>query len=135
MNETATKEWLNKAWHHLSSGKLLYKAKHYTDVIAVDLHYAIEVTLKSFLAYQNKKIIKTHDLIAISELIKEYILFNYEEKKILILITTYHIRGSYPPRDRRMPPREEIKEVLEFAEELFNEVCKILSIDKSEVMK
>ena len=128
MNETATKEWLNKAWHHLSSGKLLYKAKHYTDVIAVDLHYAIEVTLKSFLAYQNKKIIKTHDLIAISELIKEYILFNYEEKKILILITTYHIRGSYPPRDRRMPSRGEIKEVLEFAEGLFEEVCKILKI-------
>ena len=51
------------------------------------------------------------------------------------IVTTYHIKGSYPPRDRRMPPREEIKEVLEFAEELFNEVCKILSIDKSEVMK
>ena len=63
MNKTASKEWLNKAWHHLSSGKLLYKANHYTDVIAIDLHYAIEVTLKSFFAYQNKRIIKTHDIV------------------------------------------------------------------------
>ena len=46
------------------------------------------------------------------------------------IITTYHIRGSYPTRDRRMPPKEEIKEVLDFAEYLFEKVCKILNVDK-----
>ena len=67
MNKTSAKEWLNKAWHHLGSAKILYKAEHYTDVIAVDLHYCIEVSLKSFLAYTNQKIVKTHDLIEISQ--------------------------------------------------------------------
>ena len=50
MNKTSAKDWIIKAWHHFSSGQLLYEANHYTDVIAVDFHYAIEVLLKSFLA-------------------------------------------------------------------------------------
>ena len=57
MNRQSAKEWLNKGWHHLSSEKILYEANHYTDTIAVDLHYAIEVILKSFFAYENKKIL------------------------------------------------------------------------------
>ena len=75
MNETSAIEWLNKAYHHKSSAELLYKAKHFTDVIAIDLHYAIEVMLKSILAYQNKKIIKTHSLIDIYKAIMDYIQF------------------------------------------------------------
>ncbi len=53
------------------------------------------------------------------------------------IITTYHIRGSYPPRDRKMLSREEIKEVLEFRRELFDRVCNILEIEinKREVMR
>ena len=35
MNRTSAIEWLNKSWHHFSSGKVLYEAKHYTDVIAI----------------------------------------------------------------------------------------------------
>lgn len=133
MNKTSAKEWLNKAWHHFSSAKILYEANHYTDVIAVDLHYAVEVTLKAFLAYENQKIVKTHDLIEISELVKDKISFDYEEKKMMVLISTYHIKGSYPPRDNKMPSRDEIKEVLEFASELFDKVCSILDINLSEV--
>ena len=32
MNEQAAKEWLKKAWHHLSGAKILYSVNHYTDV-------------------------------------------------------------------------------------------------------
>ena len=120
------KEWLNKAWHHLSSAILLYKAEHYTDIIAIELHYSAEITLKSFLAYDNRQIKKTHDLLEVNELVKEYV--KIEDLKMLSLITKYHISEAYPPRDRRMPSRDEIKEVLEFAEGLFEEVCKILKI-------
>ena len=119
-------EWLNKSWHHLSSAILLYKAKHYTDIIAIELHYSVEITLKSFLAYDNRQIKKTHDLLEVSELVKEYV--KIEDLKMLSLITKYHISEAYPPRDRRMPSRDEIKEVLEFAEEIFEEVCEILKI-------
>jgi HEPN domain-containing protein len=129
MNETSAKEWLTKAWHHLGSAKILYQVNHYTDTIAVDLHYAVEIMLKSFLAYQNKKIIKTHNLIDLYKSIMDYIEFNEDELDILDLITTYHIKEAYPPMYRDLPSRDEIKEVLEFSEKLFDRVCEILEIE------
>lgn len=135
MNEPAAKDWLNKAWHHYGSASILYNANHYTDTIAVDLHYAVEIMLKSFLAYENQKILKTHNLLEISELVEDYISFTTEEQKLLAVITKYHIKGSYPTRDRRLPPRDEIKEVLYFTNDLFSQVCTILNIDPDEVKK
>ncbi|MEA2011575.1 MAG: HEPN domain-containing protein [Verrucomicrobiota bacterium] len=49
-NKQSAEEWLIKAWHNLSSARLLYDANHYTDIIAVELHDGIEKLLKSFLA-------------------------------------------------------------------------------------
>jgi len=135
MNEPAAKEWLNKAWHHYGSGCILYEANHYTDTIAVDLHYCVEIILKSFLAYENKKILKTHNLLEISELVKDYISFTTEEQALLAVITKYHIKGSYPTRDRRLPSKDEIKEVLDFTDNLFHQVCTILNINPEEVKK
>ena len=62
MNSSAAKQWLVKVWHYYSAAKILFEAKHYTDIIAADLHYALEKAMKSILAYENKKIPKTHDL-------------------------------------------------------------------------
>ena len=59
---------------------------------------------------------------------------NLDDNKLLLdQITAYYIDESYPAFDRNMPPKEEIKEVLVFAEELFNKVCDILDIDKKEL--
>ena len=135
MNEKSAKEWLNKAWHHLSSAKILFEVHHYTDTIAVDLHYAVEVTLKAFLAYENKKIPKTHDLIELHAHVRDKIDFNEDELALLDKITNYHIKGSYPPHDKFLPQREEIQEVLIFSEHLFNNVCKSMLIKLSEVQK
>ena len=133
MNKQAAIEWLNKAWHHFSSGKLLYEAHHYTDVIGIDLHYAVEVTLKALLAYDNKKIKKTHNLLEIHSYLTDKIDFSSEELDLMDRISTYHIKGSYPIQDRQMPSRDELKEVLEFSDELFHRVCKILDIDEKVV--
>ncbi|MCX6052665.1 MAG: HEPN domain-containing protein [Campylobacterales bacterium] len=133
MNETSAKEWLTKSWHHLSSAQLLYKAEHYTDVIAIDLHYTVEIMLKSFLAYQNKQIYKTHNLIELHSHIVEYINFDENDKDLLRLITTYHIKESYPNPHRRLPSREEIKQVLDFAENLLVRVCTLLGISIEEI--
>ena len=135
MNDKAAKEWLIKAWHNLSGAAIFYDVNHYTDVTAVELHYAVEKMLKSFLAYENKKIPKTHDLLDIYARIQDKIFFNSDEKELLIIITEYHIEESYPAFNRKMPPREEIKEVLEFTNNLFKEVCNILNIDIEKVVK
>ena len=41
MNKASAKEWLEKAWHNLSGAKVLYDANHYSDIVAVELHYAV----------------------------------------------------------------------------------------------
>lgn len=132
MNKQASREWLIKAWHNLSTALLLYEVEHYTDIIAVELHYACEKTMKSIISYQNKKIPKTHNLFEIHMDISDIIdLRNFE--MLLEQISKYHIEESYPAFDRKLPPREEVKEVLDFTEELFEKVCKILEIRTEEV--
>ncbi len=133
MNETSAKKWLIKAWHNLSAAKFLYEADHYTDIIAVELHYCAEKSLKAFLAYENKKIPKTHDLEEIYILIKKYINLD-EYLNLLEQISDYHIEESYPVFDTTIPSRKEIKEALDFTEELFEKVNEVLEIDKSEII-
>jgi HEPN domain-containing protein len=133
MNETSAKEWLEKAWHNLSTAQLLYKVEHYTDIIAVELHYCCEKSLKAFLAYENKKIPKTHDLSDIYELVKNYINLD-DHLDLLEQITKYHIEESYPAFHRELPSKDEIKEVLNFTQDLFDKVCNILDIDKKELI-
>ncbi len=120
-------------YHDLSSAKILFDANHYTDVIGVDLHYAIEKALKSFLAYENKAIPKTHDLPRLYLMVKDYITFDENELKIINIATNYHIEVSYPTFEKILPPRDEIEEVMKFTEELLDKACKILDIDMDEL--
>ncbi len=133
MNKTATKEWLTKAWHNLSTARLLYELNHYSDIIAVEIHYAMEKSLKSFLASKNQKIPKTHNLLEIYTYIDDFIQFDNNELLLLKDISTYHIEESYPAFNRPLPPQEEIKEVLEFSEIVFKNICNILNIQKDEL--
>ena len=134
MNRKSAILWLKKAYHDLGSAQILYEADHYIDSIGVDLHYAIEKLFKTFLAYDNRKILKTHDLHLLRIEIEEYIKFNDEEIKIINKATDYHIEESYPQYDRSLPPREEIEVVLKFAEYLFDKICNILNVTKSELI-
>jgi len=132
MNKTSATEWLEKAWHNLSGAKVLYDVNHYTDITAVELHYAVEKILKSFLAYENKKIPKTHDLVQIAKLIKDNIDL-IDDYILLKQISKYHIEESYPAFDRIMPSKDEMKDVLEFTNELMDKVCNILNINKDDL--
>lgn len=133
MNVTSAKDWLVKSWHHWSSAKILYDAHHFTDCIAVDLHYSIEISLKAILAYHNKKIVKSHDLLEIHALIADQIDFAEEELALLDIVTRYHIKQSYPNPTRNLPPRDEIQKVLVFADHLLDRVCTLLNISTHEI--
>ena len=132
MNEQAAREWLTKAWHNISGAKLFYEANHYTDVTAVELHYGIEKTLKSLLAFENKKMPKTHDVYELYLQVTNFL--NLEDDLDLMdQITKYHIEEAYPAPNRHLPPKEEIKKVLVFSEALLKEVCTLLNISIDEI--
>ena len=135
MNKQSAKEWLVKAWHNLSGAYIFYNANHYTDVTAVEIHYAAEKILKSIQAFHNKKILKTHNLTEIYANINDYLNILPDDLDLLDIISEYHIEEAYPQYDRPLPSKEEIKQVLDFTDALFNEVCSILNIDPQEVKK
>lgn len=132
-NKTYAKQWLIKAYHDLSSARILYEANHYTDTIGFDLQQAIEKTLKSFLAYENRKIRKIHDLTEVAALATDYIKFEDYEIDLLDITTNYYMHDRYPVANISLPSRQEIKKILDFAENLLGRVCEKLEIDKKKL--
>jgi len=116
MNKSSAIEWLRKSYHDLKSAEILYEPNHYTGSIGVDLHYAIEKSLKAFFAFDNAKIPKTHNLPELHAMVDEYLEISNEET--LFIANKYHIEASYPQFDRTLPTRDEIKEVFGFHQEL-----------------
>jgi HEPN domain-containing protein len=132
VNKQSAKEWLIKSYHDLKSAQILYDANHYTDSIGVDLHYSIEKSLKALLAYENHKILKTHNLPELYESVSQWI--HLEDETTLYIATKYHVEISYPQYDRALPSREEIKNILTFAEKLLYDICSVLKIEIEEVI-
>lgn len=132
MNKTASLEWITIAYHDLKSAQILYKAEHYTDSIGVDLQQSIEKLLKSLIASQNLKIPKTHDLYQIYDSIEKLDFTEYE-LELLDKATLYLKEERYPNPSYMLPPRQEIKEVLDFTETIFEKVCNILQINMKDV--
>jgi len=124
------KEWLKKAYHDLTSAEILFEHRHYTDTIAVDLHYAIEKILKAFFAARGKKIPKTHNLIYLAQQIEDQIAIDPED---LVIPERYHIEEAYPVADRALPDPKEIEEVLRFTRHLFKEALDILQFSLDEI--
>ncbi len=134
MNKISAKEWLDIAFHDLKSAQILYDADHYTDTIGCDIQQSIEKILKSMIAYENKKIPKSHNLLEIYEYTKSKITLSDDEIVFLIKATLYLKEDRYPNPNYLLPPRDEIKEVLDFAEDLFGRVCALLDIDPKELV-
>ena len=128
-NRTAAQEWMTKAWHHYSSAVVLNNVGHYTDVIAIELHYAVEILLKSILANSNKKIIKTHDLLDLYKNINDTLTLSAQQLDLLDIVSQYHIAEAYPAPEHRNPSQGEIAEVIDFTQVLFERVCHLLEID------
>jgi HEPN domain-containing protein len=127
-NKPYAGQWLMKAYHDLSSARILYDVDHFTDTIGLNLQQAFEKTLKAFLAYENKRINKTHNLIEIYELVSEHLQLDESDIKLLGIATNYFTHERYPTVNAELPSRDEIKVMLVFAEEMFEKVCSMLEI-------
>ncbi len=134
-NKTYAKEWLTFSIKNLNTAILLFNVNHYEDIIGIELQQALEKMLKAIFANNNIKIPKEHDLVKIYFMIENYISIEENEIIYLRLASNYYIEDKYPNPNYSLPSREEIKEVLDFTEKLFDKVCNILEIDKKELMK
>lgn len=134
MNKTAAIEWLSHSYHDLNGAILLYKASHFTDTISYVLHQSIEKSLKSLIAFNNQAIKKSHNLIELYELVCSDE-FELEEEDVvkLSIATTYYTKQRYPTPHKRMPPSEEIKEIIDLADTILKKISKSLSISIDEI--
>jgi HEPN domain-containing protein len=134
VNKTYALEWLNLSYHDYNGAELLFQANHYTDTISYVIQQSLEKALKSILASQNKPIKKIHNLLEIYDLVKsDNFTLDNDERMLLSIATLYYTKQKYPTQDKRLPSREEIREVIDFTYELFNKICKLLNIDPEEV--
>lgn len=134
-NKSYAKEWLFFAKRNLDTALLLYRERHYEDIIGVELQQTLEKTLKAILVWDNKKIQKEHDLVKIYFLAEECIPLNDEEITKLRIATNYYKEDRYPNPNYFLPSQDEIKAVLDFTQDFFDKACRILDIDKKELEK
>jgi len=125
-NRVYAKEWIEFANKNLITAKKLYEIDHFTDIIGVELQQALEKLLKSLLAFENKKIPKSHKLVEIVELTN--IELTEKEKFLLEIATSYYKVDRYPNPNYFSPSKDEIEKVLKFTEGLFEKICKSLEI-------
>jgi HEPN domain-containing protein len=133
-NRTYAIEWLEKAYHDLDSANILRVSGHYTDTIGYLYHQAIEKMYKSILAFDNKPINKSHNLIELNETIDDCFVLNEDDIMTLALITTYNTKQRYPSQNKQMPTTDEINKAMDFALYLLDEVLSKLNIEKSEII-
>jgi HEPN domain-containing protein len=133
-NKTYGKEWLMFSIKNLKTAKLLYEANHYEDIIGIELQQSLEKLLKSIFAHENIKIPKDHDLVKLYYTVEKFLTLEEDEVIYLRIATDYYKEDRYPNPNYSLPPRDEIKEVLDFTVQLFDRVCSILDINKSELL-
>ncbi|QOG11969.1 HEPN domain-containing protein [Arcobacter sp. FWKO B] len=134
-NKTYANEWIEKAFHDLDSANILFISGHYTDTIGYLYHQALEKMFKSLIAYQNKPIEKTHNLIELHEMLSEYFDFDEDELMLLAIATTYHTKQRYPAINKTLPSKEEIQRVKKLSDYIFKHICSILDVNKSDFDK
>jgi len=104
-NKKYAKEWLFFSYKHFKTAEFLYKAKHYEDIIGIELQQTIEKALKSVFAYHNKKIPRSHDLVEIAALVEDFICFDESELDFLDKATDYYKEDRYPSPRYSLPSR------------------------------
>jgi HEPN domain-containing protein len=95
MKKQVVKEWIERGTHDLEVAKILLDEEEYSDVILFHVHQAVEKYLKGFLISKGWKLKKIH-------------------------ITAFYYEERYPPGPITSYSKEEIKEILEMAEEIID---------------
>ena len=122
MKEQVVKEWCERGKHDLNAAKILLKDAKYFDMAVIHIHQAVEKYLKGYLILKGWDLKKIHDL---ELLITEAINFDTFFQKYLDLgrkLTAAYYEDRYPPCPTTPYSKEEVREMLEVAEEAINKI-------------
>jgi HEPN domain-containing protein len=122
-------EWLVFAEKSLETAKLLYRENHYTDVIAVDIHQAIEKAFKAVYAFNGIKIPRVHALEVLYNYVSENIHIQDIDIMDLMIISDYYLTERYPGPRYFMPERDEIMKSMQMAEKILHQIREFIKQD------
>ena len=121
-NKKIAYEWLSFAEKNLETAILLNRAKHYTDVIAIDLQQAAEKTLKAVYAFYGEKIPRTHSLEILYNYAANWVDLEDINKLDLIILSDYYQTERYPGPRYFMPERDEIEKSIELVKRILDKI-------------
>ena len=136
MAKTGVIEWLKSAFFDLITIEEIINNDMLTHIVAFHSQQAIEKSFKAILEYQDKKIIKDHDLIRLYDLIG----LDFEiDKDILDLLNELYIDSRYPGHFGLLPNGKpslmKAKKFYNEAKGIFDKVCEITKINKNFLIK
>ena len=120
MKEQIIKEWFERGRHDFEVAKIVLTEEEYLDVALFHIHQAVEKYLKGFLILKGWELKKIHDL---EVLITEAVSFDVVFQKYLDFgrkLTAFYYEGRYPTGPITSYSKEEVREMLETAEEIIN---------------
>lgn len=136
-NHDMAKEWLKASIMDLNLIKEIINNKNLTTMTAFHSQQSIEKTLKAILEYHNQCVPKIHQIKKLFKLTEQYI--NIDVKiEIVLKIDTLYIESRYPGDMGLLPygkpTIEDSEEFYNYAVMIFNKVCKVLDINKDELL-
>jgi HEPN domain-containing protein len=122
-NRKLANEWLELSKRNLDAAKILFKEKHFNDVIGIELHQSLEKSLKAVPVLNNKPVLKSHDLIVLLSIAEEFIRFDDDFQDLLETASDYYVEARYPGGGfNYLPSDKEIEKVIEAANHIYKKV-------------
>ena len=126
-NKSYALEWFVIARRNLETAQLLHQANHYTDVIAIDLHQALEKGLKAIYAFNGVAIPRTHSLPLLFDFASKSIDLSAISIEKIIAISDYYESDRYPGPKYFMPSADEISQNIILTASILELIKNILS--------
>ena len=106
--------WFRIAQEDLDSAKYLVEVPLVTSLFHIQ--QSAEKSLKAYLVFKKRMVIKTHDLVRLVDFCMEFDR-NFETIRLIAaVLTPYEVAGRYPDTSFSKPSREEMQQLLEQSE-------------------
>jgi len=130
------REWLRASLSDLMSIEAILSNDFLTNIVAFHAQQSIEKSLKAIIENKKQKIPRVHSLRKLIELVDKR---NDEyDLELIKLLDSLYIESRYPTDLGLLPygkpSVEDAKEFYDFAQKIFEDVCRDLDINKNELI-
>lgn len=132
-----TKEWIKAALDDLLTIEEIINNHHLTHIVAFHSQQCIEKLMKALMEEKEIDTPKIHKLTKLQKFIHSDL--DELDEKVLNTLDQLYIESRYPGElgllPNGKPTLKDAQEFYDFAQKLFDDVCKKFNVDKNEILK